>query len=295
MAELSKQISADVSSAVVRLRQQGVATPQSIAVRQVMADGIIAVAAKAKDWPLLFEAVSIKIEDQREFVVWWADNVRPPGQGNIADRRYFSLADAQRQSGITKQQVSRWRKSLEDPQAYHAKLVLAASRKANLEVAESHRVNTGEYEWYTPERYIVAARRVMGGIDLDPATHCEAQKTVRATRYYTAADDGLKHAWRGNVWLNPPYAQPLMQSFVAKLLEEVRARHTAQAIMLTHNYTDTAWFHEAQATAALLCFTRGRIAFVGADGPPTQGQAFFYFGKREKQFRAVFGGFGFIR
>jgi hypothetical protein len=65
--------------------------------------------------------------------------------------------------------------------------------------------------------------------------------------------------------------------------------------MLTHNYTDTAWFHDAQARAGLLCFTRGRISFVGASGPPTQGQAFFYFGADGEKFRAVFSAFGFIR
>src|SRR4249920_1884622 len=115
--------------AVVELRRS-IATPQTIAVRQVMADGIIAVAAKAKDWPLLHEAVDIKIEDQREFVRWWRDNVKERGDPNITDRVRLLASDAAGQSGIGQMQVSRWRKSLTAPDAYHDKLVLAACRKA---------------------------------------------------------------------------------------------------------------------------------------------------------------------
>ena len=38
------------------------------------------------------------------------------------------------------------------------------------------------------------------------------------------------------------------------------------AIMLTHNYSDTAWFQDAAALADAICFTRGRVRFVDPDG-----------------------------
>jgi hypothetical protein len=178
---------------------------------------------------------------------------------------------AEQHSGITQQQVSRWRKLLEDQDQYRERLRLAAFRKAGLEPELTNRPSSGEFEWYTPERYITAAREVMGGIGLDPATHATAQQTVQATRHFTAADDGLQHEWQGRVWLNPSYAQPLMSQFVGKLVHEFTAGRVSQAIMLTHNYTDTAWFHDAQAVASLLCFTRGRgihwVIIGGESGP----------------------------
>lgn len=157
---------------------------------------------------------------------------------------------------------------------------------------------TGDNEWFTPARYIDAAREVMGAIDLDPATHLVAQETVQAERFFTEADNGLSQSWGGRVWLNPPYAQPLIGQFVSKLVGELRLGAVSEAILLTHNYTDTEWFHAAEAACNLICFTRGRIRFVDPDGnecSPTQGQAFFYFGPNDEQFRSVFSAFGFVR
>jgi len=164
---------------------------------------------------------------------------------------------------------------------------------------DHHRTRfTGQNEWYTPSQYVQAARACLGSIDLDPASSPMAQKTIEAARYYTRDDDGLSQQWCGRVWLNPPYSQPDISRFVDKLLFEVTAKRATQAILLTHNYTDTNWFHAAAARSAAICFTRGRIKFVSATGElaaPTQGQAFFYFGDQVHRFRETFSGFGFIR
>jgi phage N-6-adenine-methyltransferase len=157
---------------------------------------------------------------------------------------------------------------------------------------------TGENEWYTPAEYVEAARACLGGIDLDPATSPVAQDTIRAARFFTRDEDGLRHPWPGRIWLNPPYAQPDIARFIEKLLGELEAGRAEQAILLTHNYTDTSWFHAAAERSAAICFTRGRIRFVSATGElaaPTQGQAFFYFGSAEWRFLETFSGFGFIR
>jgi phage N-6-adenine-methyltransferase len=162
----------------------------------------------------------------------------------------------------------------------------------------SHRTGfTGNFEWYTPAEYVERARRVLGVIDLDPASSALAQETVRATRYFTKEDDGLGQEWHGRVWLNPPYNQPVIEQFIDKLVEETVAGRTTQAILLTHNSSDTAWFHKAAISAAAFCFTRGRIAFVDTEGErdaPKQGQMFFYFGKKIQPFKAEFSDVGTI-
>src|ERR1017187_8959880 len=91
---------------------------------------------------------------------------------------------------------------------------------------------TGESEWYTPKEYIAAATSVMGGIDLDPASCTAANKVVRATRFFAAEDDGLTKNWPGRVWMNPPYSQPLLSRFAAKLILEIESDHVSSAIKI---------------------------------------------------------------
>ena len=171
--------------------------------------------------------------------------------------------------------------------------------KAIVEAAHdirNHRtIGTGENEWYTPKEYIEVVREFLGGIDLDPASSDKAQETVKAARYFTIEDDGLSKAWEGKIWLNPPYSQPTIRHFIEKLVAEYKAGTTVEAVALTHNYTDTAWFHHALDACSAVCLTRGRIGFLSPEGKkaaPTQGQVFFYFGKNFKEFASAFADFG---
>lgn len=59
-------------------------------------------------------------------------------------------------------------------------------------------------EHFTPAHVVERARRVLGGIDLDPASCVEANATVQATHYFTQIDDGLALPWHGRAFLNPP-------------------------------------------------------------------------------------------
>lgn len=149
-------------------------------------------------------------------------------------------------------------------------------------------------EWYTPADYIEAARQLMGGIDLDPASCEAAQENVRAEYFYTKQDNGLTMPWFGCVWLNPPYSTPLIRHFVAKLIGEHEAGNITEAVILTNNSSDTAWFHDLLSRYPA-CFTRGRVQFWRPDHEDfgaRQGQTLFYLGANVEAFRQIFGQFG---
>jgi ParB family chromosome partitioning protein len=166
------------------------------------------------------------------------------------------------------------------------------------EKIHNHRAQgTGVNEWYTPAEYLDCVRKVLRIINLDPATSEKANEVVQAEQIYTIDDSGLEKEWGGKVWLNPPYSQPLISEFAEKMASEFELGNIEEAIMLTHNYTDTKWFQRLAHACTAICFTRGRIGFLSPSGEkaaPTQGQAFFYFGDSHEWFAAVFCNVGFV-
>lgn len=158
--------------------------------------------------------------------------------------------------------------------------------------------NSGENEWYTPAKFIESARVVMGSINLDPASSEIANKTVQADNIFTKDDNGLEREWfpNSNVWLNPPYAQPLMNQFAEKLIKELP--NINQAITLVNNATETKWFQSWLEKCSAVCFPSSRIKFLdpkgNATGSPLQGQAIFYFGKNRETFKDEFLQYGAV-
>jgi hypothetical protein len=291
--------------AVARLSESQIVKfkPEKAGVRDAEADAVILVAKRVKDWPSLEMAVDQKIKDQKEFLGWWHEKVTPlhrPGRrGNkelVSERKLIPVDQAQKLTGITKLKVHRWDTRFKDEAAYRDRLFGAAYRTAmaeNINDTIRGAAATGETERYTPARFVEAVRKVLGEIDLDPASCKEAQETVKAKKFFTEREDGLKHDWYGNVFLNAPYTPKLLPAFIRKLIAEIKAGRVSAAILLTNNCTDTAWFRTALSAAQAICFTHGRIQFITPRkgktvGTPLYAQCFFYYGDDVEGFAKVF-------
>lgn len=156
-------------------------------------------------------------------------------------------------------------------------------------------------EWFTPVEYIEAARRVLGSLDLDPASCEEANRRVRAVRYYTEAEDGLKQEWSGNVWCNPPYTQlypghSAIKPWTTKAIQCYEEGRVVAVVMLVPSDTSTRWFEPLWRY--LICFPSRRIKF---DVPgkkkrenPTFGTCFVYLGPDRERFTDIFSRFGVV-
>jgi len=225
-------------------------------------------------------------------------------QYNASDKK--ELADI----GVTKKQSSVYQKIASIPEAQFESYI--AEKKQNVENAVNelttagilHFANTGAHvsnnsgdnEWYTPKEYLDAVKSVMGCIDVDPASSQIANTIVQAATYYTVADDGRNKDWTGNVFMNPPYAHPLIDEFTNKLISEIQSGNTKQAIVLVNNATETKWFQSLANKAAAVCFPQSRLKFWSPEkvSVPLQGQAFLYFGNDIKAFRSEFEKYGFV-
>lgn len=176
-------------------------------------------------------------------------------------------------------------------------------------------------EWYTPAPFVEAAREVMGGIDLDPASHYEANLTVRAAKYYTALEDGLQQEWRGRVFLNPPGG--LVVPFWQRLVMYFRAGYVAEAVWVGYSLEQLQTLQTRGSVSAEtpldfpICVPRRRIAFVenaakeaeriaklqaqgkkaGKAGSPSHGNFIAYLGppSQREVFARAFAKFGQVK
>lgn len=145
--------------------------------------------------------------------------------------------------------------------------------------------------------YIEAARAVMGGIDLDPASSNEANAVVGAKWFYMATDEALRLPWFGRLWLNPPSAWPQVAAFCTRLAACIDDGSVTQACVLVNNSSETAWFQLLAGRASSVSFPRGGGHFSAPNttsATTQQGQAILYFGDRTAAFAHRFRVFGVV-
>ncbi len=199
-----------------------------------------------------------------------------------------------------------------------------------LETAARHSCDSPE--WYTPSPYVEAARELMGGIDLDPASHEEANETIKAAHIWTAESNGLRQTWRGRVFLNPPGGKDddkagLVGLFWKKLLNEYYghdfyrngAESVSEAIWIGYSLEQLQTLQCIDADRTPLdfpmCIPNRRIAFVensakkvgrmakmiaagkvpNEKSQPSHANYVTYLGPNSGKFRQVFEQFGKVR
>ncbi|MGH8000688.1 MAG: DNA N-6-adenine-methyltransferase [Brasilonema sp.] len=156
-------------------------------------------------------------------------------------------------------------------------------------------------EWYTPVYIIESARKVMGGIYLDPASNPIAQRWIKAGSYYTKEQNGLSLPWYGRVWLNPPFGRVNSRQGVygagvwfRRLYKEYTEADVFEALALGRGDSD------GFKLLTRICYfvECDRIAFVSADGitknKPVPGTKIFYLGLNVTEFIQEFRQYGTV-
>jgi len=174
-------------------------------------------------------------------------------------------------------------------------------------------------ELYTPSELLIAARNVLGTIDLDPASSRKANQNVKAARIYTEKTDGLTKVWKGSVWMNHPWGAkenacksscdkkvcgsrgyhliktlPGNAAWINKLIHHYEKGDVTQALCITYASTGEGWFKPLKNYP--ICFLHGRTSFYTKAGKKldqnTKGCAITYFGNNLEAFVKYFTPYG---
>ena len=181
---------------------------------------------------------------------------------------------------------------------------------ASLEFAKNKMTLNYRVDWQTPDKYLDAARAVLGEIDLDPGSNDRANERVRAKQIYTRHDSCLEHVWQGKVWMNPAYT--ILPEMTERIISSYLAGTVPEALFMTHTKTVwDKWFQDAFRACDAVCFVNELVEWfpghlvdlershlgINFAGPTydERGTVIFYFGKNIDKFKEHFIQFGAIR
>jgi hypothetical protein len=170
----------------------------------------------------------------------------------------------------------------------------------------------------TPLEFIEVVRSVLMDIDLDPASDQVANENVRAKSIFTIEDDGLKHDWAGQVFLNPPggrldpYTLQPTKSPVkavssvalwwAKLIYELQSGRVTEAVFIAFSLealmTTQKFAPNLPVTAFPFCVPSKRYNYQASadakNGSPPGASAIVYLGNNQPLFEAEARKLGFV-
>lgn len=115
-------------------------------------------------------------------------------------------------------------------------------------------------DFRTPDDFFETMSKTYGPFDIDVAASSE---NARCERFWSREDDGLKQAWLGRVWCNPPYGKGI-QKWIGKAVEEVNNGHAQTVVMLIPAHTGTIYFHDLiWSHASEILLIKRRLSFSG--------------------------------
>lgn len=127
-----------------------------------------------------------------------------------------------------------------------------------------------QFELYTPEWLANRVRLALGEIDLDPASSDEADKVIRANRFFNIEDNGLSQSWTSTgVFVFPPYGKSHNVPWVQKIVGEFTTGGAMKVIALLPAAVVAE--HFSLFAGYPRCHLHERLAFFGPedrdDGP----------------------------
>src|ERR1035437_2395258 len=186
----------------------GIASAKNVdEVKQIhdKAEAVRAYARQAKNKTLEIDAAEIRIRAERrlgELLAVMPKATGAKGIGNpksaLVKREHTATlkqmgvsmdlsARAQRLAAVPaeafEEKISEWRGLVEEENERVTTNLLKIGEESQKHVRGTF--GTSENEWYTPSEYVELARRVLGEIDLDPASSDEAQTTIKAKVYFS--------------------------------------------------------------------------------------------------------------
>jgi len=159
-------------------------------------------------------------------------------------------------------------------------------------------------DYYTPSYVIDLAKKVMGDIDLDPASSKRAQsgddqqqKGVGAKKFFDYYDNGLNKEWEGRIFLNPPFGQ--WPQWCSKVIAEIDSKRVKELFMIVPDWaiSNQTFFDTDFLYRMYFCLLRSRVQYWGKKNftdAAAWKTIFFYYVPNGDKFKQEMADFGVV-